>query len=69
MTLADREWECPNCHTLLDRDKNTALNILEEGLKILYRGYQNQNSLLYLNKTGQGLPIEPIDTENVSSLD
>lgn len=49
LTLADREWECPNCHKLLDRDKNAALNILEEGLKIL-------------NKLGQGLPIEPVDT-------
>ena len=39
----------PNCHTLLDRDKNAALNILDEGIKIL-------------NKTGQELPIEPIDT-------
>lgn len=55
LTLADREWECPNCHILLDRDKNAALNILEEGLKIF--------------KLGQGLPVEPIDTENISSLE
>ena len=49
LTLADREWECPNCHTLLDRDKNAALNILEEGVKIL-------------NKLGQELPVEPVGT-------
>lgn len=56
LTLADREWECPNCHKLLDRDKNAALNILEEGLKIL-------------NKSGQGLSVEPIVSENISSLE
>lgn len=56
LTLSDREWECPNCHILLDRDKNAALNILEEGLKIL-------------NKSGQGLPIEPVDTCYNSSIE
>ena len=56
LTLADRKWECPNCHKLLDRDKNAALNILEEGLKIL-------------NKTGQELPIEPIDTGSYRNLE
>ena len=69
LTLADREWECPNCHTLLDRDKNAALNIFVEGLKILYRGCQNQNNLLYLNKSGQGLSVEPVDTGCNSNLE
>jgi transposase, IS605 OrfB family, central region len=56
LTLADREWECLNCHTLLDRDKNAALNILDEGLKIL-------------NKSAQGLSVEPIDTVHNNALE
>ncbi len=56
LTLKDRKWECPNCLTLLDRDKNAALNILDEGLKIL-------------NKSGQELPIEPVDTEYNGTLE
>ena len=31
--LSVREWTCPNCKSVLDRDVNAAINILNEGLK------------------------------------
>ena len=31
--LGVREWICPNCKSVLDRDVNAAINILNEGLK------------------------------------
>jgi len=35
LTLSDREWACPSCRCVLDRDVNAARNIKREGWRIL----------------------------------
>ena len=35
LKLSDRQWICPVCGEVLDRDYNAALNILDEGLRII----------------------------------
>ena len=35
LTLNDREWICPQCGEVIERDYNAALNILDEGMKII----------------------------------
>ncbi|MFM6189294.1 zinc ribbon domain-containing protein [Planktothrix sp.] len=39
--MSIREWDCPNCKTHHDRDRNAALNIRNEGIRILNQGGGN----------------------------
>lgn len=35
LKLSDRQWVCPNCGEVIDRDYNAACNIKDEGLRII----------------------------------
>lgn len=37
LKVFEKEWECPKCHSINQRDYNAALNIRDEGIKILTR--------------------------------
>ena len=37
LKLSDRRWTCPHCGHVIERDYNAALNILDEGMKIIGR--------------------------------
>jgi putative transposase len=59
LTLADRQWTCV-CGTVLDRDLNAAINIRDEGLRILAEGHSDS-----LNARGAGVrpPREAVGVE------
>ena len=61
LKLEERFWTCPECGTYLDRDENAAINILQEGLKIL-----NRNTV---GSAGDDKSSKPVDTGLVANLE
>lgn len=64
LTLKDREWTCPKCKSILDRDVNAAINIKSFALKNNLSGehrLKNQNELPRLRGvlTSEVHPIAP----------
>ena len=43
LTLKDREWTCSNCNSLLDRDRNAAINIKNFALRNYVSGTDTKN--------------------------
>jgi putative transposase len=57
LTLADREWKCPRCEILHDRDFNASCNIKRRGLNEHNRGMHGDSCLPWRKTlTKQGLP-------------
>ena len=64
LKLSDRQWICPVCGEIIERDYNAALNILDEGLRIIgcstpeftladYPTVDEPNSIVMLKSSGR----------------
>ena len=58
MGLKVRNWTCPVCHSKHDRDVNVAINIMNEGLRILDT---NQGTVGNTETEGTLVPSMPVE--------
>ena len=67
LTLKDREWACPDCGVVHDRDVNAATNIKYEGIRILNTPMESKkNSLVVKNKIGcRTAEFKPVEIRSV----
>ncbi len=64
LDLSIREWQCPSCENVLDRDLNAARNILSEGYKQISSGTDDYRRGAKIRPTQVGASDETFKTNN-----
>ena len=63
LKLQDRQWRCPQCGKIIERDYNAALNILEEGIRII--GSRTPKFTLVENPTMDDKVVIPLKSSDL----